>query len=330
MTAQQFEKSPLAKVLDGWYAGRAWFPLLRSQTLSVPERLVLSALVSRERNGLHSNPSSLRSSTCLDRNETIPRALRNLRDHHDLIAWDEETGLMVCREPKRPNVLFHTRRCAWAKSWTDHVAYDRYYVPAEGSPLTIADNVVLWTLTGRSRDGLVVQGQNQAGIAAMTGYSRRHVGRVLAKLERMGFVIALASSCWGLNPPDAVRLAMFWLLAPTLDSSVTAVEDHIRRVKETTFQLPPGPDDRREAILNAITDHKLTPEVCEILEELDARNFTPEEIRFVLDAREALGHDQAIRLFNQASQQHRRKHGADAHNCFALFRYKYNKLFGRA
>ena len=214
MAKNAIEKSPLAKVLDAWYRGRAWFPLVRSPTLPVPDRLVLSALLSRKRNGLRSNPSALRRETGLDRNETIPGALRELRDDYEVIDWDEEKGLIKSKEPNELEGRFHLRDCPNPGVWSDRVAYDRYYLLAEKSPLTTADNVILWTLAGRSRDGYSVIGQNRQGISSMTGYSTRHVGRVVAKLRKLGFVEEYSARSWGLNPPDADRLAMFRELTP--------------------------------------------------------------------------------------------------------------------
>src|SRR5262249_54749409 len=88
-------------------------------------------------------------------------------------------------------------------------AYDRYYVLADKTELTIGCNLTLWTLVGKSEDGLVVDGQSKNGLAALTGLSDRTVERSLARLEWLGFLAPPGAGRWGVFPPDSRRLACF-------------------------------------------------------------------------------------------------------------------------
>jgi hypothetical protein len=319
--------SPRVKTLDRWYPAREFFPLLRTKGLTPRHRLLISAIAYRERKDLTINVADLRRSTRLDSSRELPKLLDQLDSEFGLVAYEKASGLIRTREPQDVAAFFQIRKPpANLRHWSEHVAYDRYYVLASKTDLTIGSNLTLWTLVGKSDDGLIVDGQSRNGLAALTGLSEKTVERSLKRLEELGFIEPLCAGLWGLFPPDARRLACFRervVVRPTEDIEAIKAR-HRAAVADVVEEF--DIEDRYKAINKALKQADLFP--LTRLEEgwasdMEQEAFSPENIVFVIRAlRRGLKPGALSKFWKDAKEQ------AKSPDFFPLLRHKVRGYFG--
>ena len=316
-----------AETLNLWYPGREFFPLLRTKDLSPRHRLLISAIAYRERRKLPISVVDLRRSTRLDNSREIPKLLRQLDSEFGLVEYGKETGLIRTREPQDIASCFRPRTPpANPRHWSEHVAYDRYYVLADKTELTIGANVVLWTLAGKSEDGLVVEGQSRNGLAALTGFTEKTVDRGLRKLEELGFLTPLGPGLWGMFPPDERRLSCFRekaVIEPRVDVEAIKARHRVAVasvVEEFDFK------SRDRAINRELERAELFPlgqTESGWVSAMEKESFAPRDIVFVLRAmRGGLKPSVLSKFWADAKAR------ANSPDIFPLLRHKIKGYFG--
>jgi hypothetical protein len=323
----EYSTSPRAQTLNRWYPGREFFPLLWTRNLTPRERLLISALAYRERAELPITAADLRRSTRLDNSREIPRLLERLDRDCGLVEYRRASGLIRTREPEDLTAFFRPRKPpADPRHWSERVAYDRYYVLADKTDLTIGNNLTFWTLVGKSEDGLIVEGQSRNGLAALTGLSGKTVERSLARLEDLGFLAPLGAGMWGLFPPDARRLGCFRQKPAVKEAhDVEAIKERHRAAVADLVEVS-GIKDRYRSINRALAAAELFP--LDGLQEhwvttMEAEAFSPEDIVFVIRAmRRGLKPGALAKFWKAARSQ---SHSPDI---FPLLRHKIRKYFG--
>jgi hypothetical protein len=323
----EYNTSPRVKTLNRCYPGREFFPLLRTMNLTPRLRLLISAVAYRERKNLPITAADLRRSTRLDNSREIPKLLGQLDSEFGLVEYRKDTGLIRTREPGDITEFFRPRKPpANLRHWSEQVAHDRYYVLADNTDLTVGGNVTLWTLAGKSEDGLIVEGQTKNGLAALTRLSTKTVERSLDLLEQLGFLAPLGAGLWGLFPPDARRSACF------REKAVVVPKEDIESIKARhradvadvveEFDI----EHRYRAINRALKQAGFFPlsdaedTWTSVMEEAD---FSPEDITYVIRGMKRGLKGSALSKFWKDSKKQ-----ANSPDFFPLLRHKIRGYFG--